>query len=385
MKRRLCALALIASMLFLLAVPVSSAEAEGGFYQIKTAPGVTVEPRNGAGPVRAVSRNVDGSIGPETFFPGSDRLKVTLQNTQPGASYILTVSDPKTGTVYFVDQRLGMRSAVFDVAFVLPEDRTDLILSIGATAADFTKIEIPLSYVPAAEGAECPRDSTCPLAAFRDLDPGAWYHDGVHWALEAGVMKGVGADSFAPDVPVSRAMLVTMLWRQAGAPEAAEQFTFTDVLPGLWYTEAVRWAAAQGVVEGYDPKTFGPDDAVSREQVAMILWRYASMQGADVTAGVVDRLGQYLDTEQIAPWALDAMRWAVHTGLIRGVGEERLSPKANATRAQSATLLLRFTAPTPDGTPPDRGKRKHLSRLRCIIHGVRTSDYSKVNELAPCS
>ena len=348
MKRRLCALALIASMLIILAVPAASADAEGGFYQIDTAPGVTVEPRNGAGPVRAVARNVDGNFGLETFYPGSDRLKVTLHDTQPGASYILTVSDSETGTVCYADQRTGMRSTVFDVAFALPEDRTDLLLSIGATAADFTKIEISLSYVPAAEDVECPRDDACPMAAFRDLDPDAWYHDGVHWALAEGVMNGVGADTFAPDVPVSRAMLVTMLWRQAGAPEASEEITFTDVPPGLWYTEAVRWAAAQGVVKGYDARTFGPDDAVSREQVAVILWRYASMQGADVTTGVADRLGQYLDTEQIAPWALDAMRWAAHTGLIRGVTDERLSPRTGATRAQSATLLLRFTAPTPD-------------------------------------
>ena len=143
-------------------------------------------------------------------------------------------------------------------------------------------------------------------------------------------------------------MLVTMLWRQAGAPEAAEQLTFTDVLSGHWYTEAVRWAAEQGIVNGYNAQTFGPDDAVSREQFAVILWRYASKQGADVSSGVVDHLGQYLDTEQIAPWALDAMRWAVHTGLIRGVSDERLSPRSGATRAQAATLLLRFAAQMKD-------------------------------------
>ena len=348
MKRRLCALALTVSMLFLLAVPVSSADAEGGFYNVETAPGVTVEPWDGAGPVAAVSRNVDGRIGLETFYPGSDRLKVTLHDTQPGASYILTVSDQETGTIWYVDQKIGMRSTVFDVAFALPEDRTDLVLSVGATAADFIKIELPLSYAPAADGRECPGDSSCPMAAFQDLDAAAWYHDGVHWALENGVMNGVGADTFAPDVPVSRAMLVTMLWRLAGAPEASEQITFTDVLPGLWHTEAVRWAAAQGVVQGYDARTFGPDDAVSREQFAVILWRYASKEGADVTSGVVDRLGQFLDTEQIAPWALDAMRWAVHTGLIRGVSDERLSPRSGATRAQAATLLLRFAAQMTD-------------------------------------
>ena len=335
-------------MLFILAVPVSSADAEGGFYNVETAPGVTVEPQNDAGPVAAVFRNVDGNYGQETFYPGSDRLKVTLSNTQPGESYILTVSEPETGMIVFVDQKLGMRKTAFDVAFALPEDRTDLILSIGSTAADFTKIEIPLSYTPAADGGECPKDSSCPMAPFTDLDANAWYHDGVHWALESGVMSGVSTDTFAPDTPVSRAMLVTMLWRQAGTPAAAGQIDFTDVSPGRWYTEAVRWAAEQGIVNGYNAQTFGPDDAISREQFAVILWRYASLQGADVSSGVVDRLGQYLDTEKIAPWALVAMRWAVHTGLIRGVSDDSLCPKAGATRAQAATLLMRFSATMRD-------------------------------------
>ena len=347
MKRRLCALALIVSMFFILAVPVSSADAEGGFYNVGTAPGVTVEPQDAAGAIRAVARNVDGRYGIETFFPRSDRLKVTLSNTQPGQSYLLTVSDPDTGMICYADQKTGMRKTVFEVAFVLPEDRTDLVLSIGSSAADFTKISIPLSYLPAADGGECPKDISCPMAPFTDLDTGAWYHDGVHWALDAGVMNGLDADTFAPDDPVSRAMLVTMLWRLEGKPAASGQTAFTDVLPGRWYTEAVCWAAEQGIVKGYNIRIFGPDDAISREQVSVILWRYASMQ-EDVSSGVVDRLGQYLDAEKIAPWALPAMRWAVHTGLIQGVSDEFLSPKAGATRAQAAALLMRFSAATTD-------------------------------------
>ena len=344
MMRKLCAWALIVSMLLMLAVPVSSVDTEAGFYNINigTASDVTVEPRDATGPVDAVSRNVDGKYGSETFYPGADRLRITVSGTQPGAQYILTVSAPETGTVYYVDQRIGTRPVVFDAAFVLPETRTELILSVGSTADGFTVRTIPLSYTPAADSTICAGGEACPLSGFSDLNPDAWYHDGVHWALESGVMNGTGAGIFAPDAATSRAMLVTMLWRMEGQPKARDEMTFADVAPERWYTEAIRWAVSGGIVRGYSALAFGPDDAITREQLAVILYRFAEWRGTDVTSGVVDRLGQFLDAEKISPWALEAMRWAVHTGLIRGVGSDTLSPKTGAVRVQTATMLMRF-------------------------------------------
>ena len=348
MKRKLCAWALIVSILLSMNVPVSSADAEAGFYQSHPAqtPDVSVEPCCADGPVEAVSRNVDGIFGDETFYPGSDRLTVTVSGAQPGAEYLLTVSEPETGKVCYLDQKIATRTAVFDVVFLLPEQRTELLLSVGSTADGFSKITIPISYTPAADDGTCPRDGACPMARYSDLDTNAWYHDGVHWALETGVMNGTGTGVFAPEKPVSRAMLVTMLWRMEGMPRAPGETSFADVAEGSWYAEAVRWAAAEGIVRGYGDRTFGSGDALTREQLAVILWRYAAWRGKDVTSGVTDRLGRFLDAEKISPWALEAMRWATHTELIRGVGADTLSPRTGAARAQTATLLMRFSALT---------------------------------------
>ena len=153
-------------------------------------------------------------------------------------------------------------------------------------------------------------------------------------------MNGVGGTRFDPGGSTSRAMLVTMLWRLDGRPEAAFAPDFADVAPAQWYAEAVAWAASAHVVEGYGAGRFGPGDPVTREQLAVILWRYARYTGADVASG--DPLGQFVDAEKIAPWALEALRWAVDAELIRGVGGERLSPKTGATRAQTATVLMRL-------------------------------------------
>nr|MCR5825943.1 S-layer homology domain-containing protein [Oscillospiraceae bacterium] len=125
----------------------------------------------------------------------------------------------------------------------------------------------------------CPGDQSCPLSAFADLNSALWYHDGVHWALENGVMNGGDDGFFHPEDATSRAMLVTVLHRMAGKPASDEALAFSDVPENKWYTEAVRWAAENGVVHGYSTGAFAPDDRLSREQLATILFRYAQAQG----------------------------------------------------------------------------------------------------------
>ena len=289
-------------------------------------------------------------------YPGSDRLQVTLSGTRWGEQYLLTVCGAETQEVCYADQLPGGGTLTFDVAFSLPERRTDLVLSIGSAAEGFVKTALCLSYQPAEspqipDYIGCARDDSCPLSRYADLDAGVWYHDGVHWALRAGIMNGVGIDRFAPDGATSRAMLVTMLWRLEGSPTVSRDMTFEDVRQDAWYTEAIRWAAAQGIVEGYGAGRFGCDDPISREQLATILWRYTAFRGADAGADAADPLGQYLDAEKISAWALEAMRWAVRTGLVKGVGSERLSPRSGATRAQTATVLMRFDALPHGGEP----------------------------------
>ncbi len=189
---------------------------------------------------------------------------------------------------------------------------------------------------------ECPKDESCPMTAFSDLDRTAWYHDGIHYALEKGIMNGYGNGTFLPERSTSRAMVVTMLWRMEGSPVSGSGIAFKDVTEGQWYTDAVRWAVSEEIVNGYSATAFGPDDAVSREQLAVILWRYAVHKGKGTELDIPDQLGRYNDTEQISVWALDAMRWATGSGLIQGVSDERLSPRSDAVRAQVASMLMRF-------------------------------------------
>ena len=187
---------------------------------------------------------------------------------------------------------------------------------------------------------ECPRDETCPMAAFADLDPTAWYHDGVHFCLENGMMNGVGNGLFDPGGATSRAMIVTILWRLEGEPKATGANPFTDVADGQWYTDAVIWAAENKIVEGYEDGTFRPTANITREQLATILYRYAQSKGQSFTGAWMFLL-DYPDAVEISEWADEAMHWCVMNGIINGK-DGKLVPCGEATRAEAATMLMRF-------------------------------------------
>lgn len=212
----------------------------------------------------------------------------------------------------------------------------------GCVEALTGKTAEPYAPEPIAGYADCRRDASCVMAAYTDLDCGAWYHDGVHFALQTGIMNGISESLFAPASPASRAMIVTMLWRMEGEPESDGALTFADVPEGVWYTEAVRWAASEGIVDGYSTLAFGPNDHVSREQLATILWRYARYKGTNTAPASKVNLGVFIDAEHISRWAYDGMQWAVNTGLISGAGNEKLSPETDASRAQVATIMMRY-------------------------------------------
>lgn len=191
----------------------------------------------------------------------------------------------------------------------------------------------------------CAKDDTCPLAAFGDLTATAWYHDGVHYCLENGLMQGVSATSFLPNGSTTRAQLVTVLWRLEGSPETTSAVSFGDVADGAWYAKAVRWAAGSGVVKGYDSEHFGPDDAVTREQMVTILYRYAQYKGADVSVGEDTNILSFADAMTVSEYAIPAMQWACGSGLVTGIARDGgmiLAPKDTTTRVQMATLMMRF-------------------------------------------
>ena len=174
---------------------------------------------------------------------------------------------------------------------------------------------------------------------FTDLTAGSWYYDGVRCALENGLMTGTSARTFAPDRPVTRAMLVTILWRLAGEPYGRVS-PFEDVLPGSWYAQAVSWAYDKGIVTGVTATSFQPGAPVTREQLCAILCRYAALTGKNTAASA--SLDAFTDRAQVSAYAEASVRWALQAGLLTGVGDGRLAPRSGATRAQLAVLLQRF-------------------------------------------
>ena len=209
----------------------------------------------------------------------------------------------------------------------------------------YTPPSVPARPETTAGYRTCRRDDTCPIWPFADAAPTAWYHDGVHYCVEKSLMHGISADKFLPDGSVTRAQLVTILWRLEGSPETTGAVRFNDTAGGAWYTEAVRWAVGCGVVKGYDNGCFGPNDAVTREQMAAILYRYAQHKGYDVSAGKDTNILSFDDAFAVSEYAIPAMQWACGSGMVHGIARDGgmlLAPGDTTTRAQAATLIMRF-------------------------------------------
>ena len=203
----------------------------------------------------------------------------------------------------------------------------------------FSAYVIAYEEADAAGYANCGKDASCPLSAYSDLTPTAWYHDGVHYCLDSGLMKGVGDGKFDPTGTTSRAMVVTMLWRMADSPKATENSTFTDVPAGTWYTEAAAWGAENGIINGYNG-AFDPGGAITREQLAAMLYRYAKTQGKGFPGDWMMQL-DYPDAGSVSDWAYEAMCWMTMNGVINGK-DGKLVPTGAASRAEAAAMLQRF-------------------------------------------
>lgn len=183
-------------------------------------------------------------------------------------------------------------------------------------------------------------EATQPQMPFTDVPVGSWYYDAVQYVYEEGLMGGTGNDRFSPDLTTSRGMIVTILHRLEGSPAVSGGAAFGDVSSGQWYSDGVAWASANGIVTGYSNGSFGPNDTITREQMAAILYRYARYKGYDVSARA--QLSRYSDASQVASYATEPMSWAVGSGLITGTSGTTLSPAGSATRAQAAVILARF-------------------------------------------
>ena len=175
---------------------------------------------------------------------------------------------------------------------------------------------------------------------FPDVTEGDWFYDAVRCAYETGLMDGVGDSLFAPNSETTRAQLATILYRLEGEPEVSGTSGFSDVAAGIWYTDAVAWAAENGIVNGTTDTTFAPGEDITREQLVTVLYRYAEAKGYDVSTRA--DLSAYPDADQIQSYAAESVAWAVAEGLIQGFEDNTLRPAGNATRAQIATILMRF-------------------------------------------
>lgn len=177
---------------------------------------------------------------------------------------------------------------------------------------------------------------------FTDVAENAWYAEAIRYVYEHDLMDGIESTTFAPDATTSRAMITTILWRMAGSPAVNGSIGFSDVADGQWYSEAIRWAASEGIVDGYGNGSFGPNDPITREQFAAMLWRYAASAGYDVSIGESTNILSYADATNVSEYAIPAMQWACGSGVITGISEATLVPLGEATRAQAATMLMRF-------------------------------------------
>lgn len=276
---------------------------------------------SGASP-GAASRN---SITIRTVSHGT--VKSSVLSAQAGVSVQLTVtaeSGYELGSLRVTDADgneitlLPERSGVY--SFRMPDSAVEVI-------AQF------IIRGPASDEPDFP---------FSDVGEDDWYFGAVRYVYENGMMTGTGDGLFSPGLTTSRAMIVTILYRleDGPAPMSAIFESFSDVQADAWYAGAVAWAGKNSVVSGYDDGRFGPDDAITREQLAAILYRYVSLKGLDVSASA--SLDSFTDASSVSSYADEAMRWAVGSGLISGKGNNILDPLGSATRAEAAAILMRF-------------------------------------------
>lgn len=269
-------------------------------------------------------------------------------------NYPVTVTDTDNGTV-LLDKADEWVTGGETVTFSIAPDEAYLLESLTITDKNGKEITVkdngdgtytftmPESAVTiTATFAEDPDWEPTPEPGeewpFVDVSEGDWFYDPVAWAYEQGLMTGTSATTFEPNISTTRGMIVAILHRLEDSPVVNYAMTFDDVADGDWYAEAVRWAASEGIVAGYSDAQFGPNDPITREQMAAILYNYAEWKGYDVSARA--DLSGYSD--QPSAWAVEVMQWANAEDLINGTTAITLDPQGNATRAQVAAILQRF-------------------------------------------
>ncbi len=278
-----------------------------------------------ATPYTAPSAGASVTVNRASAVNGS--FTVSNRSARPGKTVTVT---PKANRGYEVDtvavtdrngKEIGVTAnADGTYSFVMPE-RSALPVTVAVTF-------------------RCDGGADCLSKGFADVDQSMWYHKGVDFAIENKLMGGKADGVFDPGGITTRAEMVTILYRLEGEPAVTKDVKFEDVPAGQWYSDAVNWAAANKIVDGCGDGRFAPGDTITREQMAVMLYRYADYKGRDMT-GLAGLTG-YTDADTASDWAVTAVRWAVAQGIIEGTGKTTLNPSGNSTRAEAATILMRF-------------------------------------------
>lgn len=296
--------------------------AASGYNLTKGAAGkYTVSHQSSGGP---------GSSGGSISTPTTYAVNVNAATNGAVAADKKTASKGTTVTV----TASPSKGYVVDAVKVVDKDGKDVAVTGKDGKYVFT---MPASAVTVTGSfkAETPAPVALP---FTDVKSGNWFYDAVKYAYAQGLMTGTSATTFAPNGTMNRAMIVTVLYRLEKSPAVTGASKFTDVTAGQWYSDAVAWAAANKIVNGYDETTFGPMNAVTREQMAAILFRYAQVKGLE-NVTLEENLNRFPDQNKISAYAIPALQWAVGQKIINGNADGTLDPTGTATRAQVAQIF----------------------------------------------
>ena len=265
--------------------------------------------------------------------PANPNYKITLGDTENG-TVTVNPTAAKEGTTVTITP---VPDAGYQVGTVSVTDRFGQAVAVNQQADGTYTFVMPDGQVTVEVTFLQGEVTDLP---FSDVTESDWFYDAVTYTYENGLMDGVGMGLFAPNSQTTRAQLVTILHRLAGQPAPSGDSGFSDVETGTWYTDAVAWAAQNGIVNGVSDTQFAPGDDITREQLAVILYRYATYQGYDVSQRA--DLSGFVDAGTISTYAQEALSWANAQGLVLGFEDDSLRPQGNASRAQIAAVLMRF-------------------------------------------
>lgn len=270
-----------------------------------------------------------GVVAPTTYdivIPSALANTVKADKTKAAAGDTVTLTAAGEGTLTVTDAN-GKTVALTD-------------LGSGKYTFKMPSAKVSVGFKTTADQ-PCDGGKDCPSAPFTDVDTAKWYHLSVDYVLTHKMMNGVSSRAFAPNANLTRGMLVQILYNLEGKPKGTAA-NFSDVQADTWYAEAVGWAASNKVVTGYADGTFRPNAAVTREQAAAILYRYAQSKGIDVSVGENTNILSYVDVQQASEYAIPALQWAVGAGVLNGKNGGRLAPTGTATRAEIAAIMQRW-------------------------------------------